>query len=347
VIANDSSANRLQALKLNLQNCGAIRQAVTCLPGEQFGFRFPNTFDLVLLDAPCSMEGLRATESHHLKPTTERERWQLSHRQQNLLTSAILAAKPGSQIVYSTCTLAPEEDELVLQAILDEFSGKVSIVHPALPTDINAPAMSVFGDVQFSPEMKQAFRLWPHQFHTAGFFAALLKKTKPFPETSTSHYPSPIPERNWNIVNTKDGSKINELLNALYGFYLDELLTEQQCGLWEHHGMIILVPNGIFEILKGITPLATGLPLGHLIPDGFLPSHEFVSRFHPKFIRGKHILPDRLRAAWMRGEDLRDVLLPFPLRSVVVMIDENGRYLGCCKVLADRAKNLLPKRVVL
>ncbi len=64
VLANDSSQGRIQALKVVLQHWGGTNAAVTRFPGEQFGAWFPNTFDRVLIDAPCSMQGLRTAESH-------------------------------------------------------------------------------------------------------------------------------------------------------------------------------------------------------------------------------------------------------------------------------------------
>ena len=67
VIANDSSRSRLTALRLVLQNWGAINKAISGLPGERFGELFPNIFDHVLLDAPCSMESLRSLDSHPMR----------------------------------------------------------------------------------------------------------------------------------------------------------------------------------------------------------------------------------------------------------------------------------------
>ena len=64
VIANDASRSRIPALRVVLKNWGAINQAVTCMQGEWFGSAYPDTFDAVLLDAPCSMQGLRVSTSH-------------------------------------------------------------------------------------------------------------------------------------------------------------------------------------------------------------------------------------------------------------------------------------------
>ena len=121
VIANDSNQTRIPALRTVLQNWSAANIVITKFPGEQLGKWFPQTFDLVLLDAPCSMEGLRATDAHPLRSISDRERLSLAHRQLSLLESAVRSAKMGGQVVYSTCTLAPEEDEMVLYRLLKKY----------------------------------------------------------------------------------------------------------------------------------------------------------------------------------------------------------------------------------
>jgi 16S rRNA (cytosine1407-C5)-methyltransferase len=67
LLANDSSQGRIPALRVVLQNWGSANQAITCFPGEKFGAWFPEAFDRILLDAPCSMQNLRSTESHPMR----------------------------------------------------------------------------------------------------------------------------------------------------------------------------------------------------------------------------------------------------------------------------------------
>jgi len=119
VIANDSSASRLSALRTVLQVWGSANHMITNFAGERLGDWFPQTFDRILLDAPCSMESLRVSASHPPRPITSDERSRLATRQLALLISAAKALKPGGELVYSTCTLAPEEDEAVVNALLD------------------------------------------------------------------------------------------------------------------------------------------------------------------------------------------------------------------------------------
>jgi 16S rRNA (cytosine1407-C5)-methyltransferase len=121
IVANDSSRSRITALQIVLEKWGVINQTITNIHGEHFGELFPEAFDLVLLDAPCSMEGLRTSASHSMRFISDKERQRLAQRQLKLLESALHTTRVDGQIVYSTCTLAPEEDESVLTALLEKY----------------------------------------------------------------------------------------------------------------------------------------------------------------------------------------------------------------------------------
>ncbi len=228
VIANDSSRGRIPALRTVLQTWGAINTAVTCLPGETFGGNFPNTFDAILLDAPCSMDGLRATDAHPLRPITDTERASLSRRQIALLSSALQAVRPGGQVVYSTCTLAPEEDEAVLDAILSMFPGQVQVDNLSGDTIITAPGLSFDGNHLYHPSVINAFRLWPHIYRTAGFFAARLRKTgeiiveKRHPQRISHSEITPT------FLSPSEDRFLFDLLQVQYGIDLPFLMAEYQ-----------------------------------------------------------------------------------------------------------------------
>ena len=176
ILANDSSSGRIAALRSNLQTWGSFSTALTSYPGERYGEWFPDTFDQVLLDAPCSGESLRTAERRKTRFVSQTERLQLQRRQIKLLESALQAVKPGGQVVYSTCTLAPEEDEAVLDALLDRYPQQIAIesVDRLLPTP--APGLTHDGHHAFHPDVSKAVRLWPQLYDTSGFFAALIRK---------------------------------------------------------------------------------------------------------------------------------------------------------------------------
>ncbi|MBI5565162.1 MAG: NOL1/NOP2/sun family putative RNA methylase, partial [Chloroflexi bacterium] len=174
LIANDSSSGRIAGLRSNLQSWGTLSSALTSYPGERFGEWWPDTFDYVLLDAPCSGESLRTAERRKTRFVSAKERLQLQQRQIKLLHSAFQAVKPGGQVVYATCTLAPEEDEAVIDALLRAYPHAATI--ESVSNLVTAPALSHDGDVDFHADVQHAVRLWPHLYDTSGFFAALIRK---------------------------------------------------------------------------------------------------------------------------------------------------------------------------
>lgn len=126
IIANDIDSNRIYRLKSVLANQGVTNTTTSRLPGQSLWTKYPEYFDKVLLDAPCSMEGKfdvadPKTYSHwslkKVKNLSKLQRW--------MLRSAVSASKIGGTIVYSTCTLSPEENEQVIYWILEKERGNV------------------------------------------------------------------------------------------------------------------------------------------------------------------------------------------------------------------------------
>ena len=151
IIANDNSRIRGYKLQANLKTQGVTNTSVIISAGQTLWQQYPEYFDRSLVDAPCSMEGTFVTS----KPKTY-EYWsvkaikELVQRQKWLLRSAVSATKPGGTIVYSTCTLEPEENEKIIEWILKKEQGKLEFVNQKT--------------------------MYPSEF-MEGFFIAKLKKT--------------------------------------------------------------------------------------------------------------------------------------------------------------------------
>jgi 16S rRNA (cytosine1407-C5)-methyltransferase len=344
VIANDSSPSRINALRLVLEQWGAGSPAVTRFPGESFGSWFPETFDRVLLDAPCSMQNLRSTESHPMRPISDKERSALAVRQVNLLESALQAVKIGGEVVYSTCTLAPEEDEAVLDALLQRFPSQVEIVDLSDQLPAPAPALVSDGSQQFHPSVTRAARLWPHRFGTSGFFAALLTKTDALPVVAAAPPVNPFERAGFELMDERETAGLSRRLLDLYGFDLKMLLDEQHWFLLKRGRSLLAAPLLYLHRFRDLPVQSLGLPLGDEAPDAFVPSHEWVARFAARFTHGRYQLPDEYLQAWLRGEDIR--ITPagnYVSGQVAVMHDSQGRLLGRGRLLSDRIKNLLPR----
>ena len=346
IVANDASRGRINALRIVLGNWGAINQAITCLPGEYFGTAYPERFDAVLLDAPCSMQGLRASESHKARSITLNEVETLAQRQTRLLESALQSVKVGGQVVYSTCTLTPQEDEGVLAALLKAFPGcfEIADVHRRLPKP--APGLSKTDERDFPPETQNAVRLWPHIFGTAGFFAAKLVKTGRLPAAPNSFRPNKSRAPKMLHLLPTEVSGIAHYLSSLYGFDFEAVMQDQDLQIVEIREQFYLISNRLAQDFQDLPWSSSGLLLGKSMPNYWQPSHEFVSRFGDQFSKCVMVLEDEYLPAWERGEDMRGYQAASNLRGEVLAVrDGSGRNLGRGKITPDRLKNMLPTRI--
>lgn len=173
LLANDPVYPRALELSRNLERLGAINAAVTCAEPAALAQRFPNYFDKILVDAPCSGEGMFKKEPAAL------ERWHpglpaaSARLQAEILLKAGEMLRPGGLLVYSTCTFNPVENEGVVEGFLrarPDFSLRPFSLHglPAAATGL--------------------MRLWPHQVPGEGHFIALLQKEAGGPESPARLY---------------------------------------------------------------------------------------------------------------------------------------------------------------
>lgn len=344
-IANDSSPDRIQALRIVLQNWGAANIAVTRFPGEKFGMWFPEMFDRVLLDAPCSMEGLRSTEAHPLRPISQKERLSLSRRQGSLLESALVSCKVGGQVVYSTCTLSPEEDEVVLDRLLNRYSStfRLDNISQILGKDVHA--LGEFQGKPFSNSVVNAARLWPYLFHTAGFFTARLTKLHAMDSPTL-----PLPEHNLSpqhlIALPRDAlEKLEKTLMNDYGFAVFDWLDDQHLTIYQHNQYLFAIPETFFQLLPRLPFQSLGMMVAEQVDRGYVISHEFAARFGDRFTNGYLVINESQTQAWLRGENLVMASAAGD-ENIVLLRTAQGQNLGRGKWNNGRIKNLLPHRVL-
>lgn len=347
IIANDASQGRIPALRSVLSTWGATSFAITQFPGESFGRWFPETFDFVLLDAPCSMENLRPTENHPLRDTTEDERMRLHARQVQLMTSGLSALKVGGQMVYATCSLAPEEDEAVIDAVMKTFPDSFIIEDVSAKFDFKTPGLTAFEGQNFSPELVKSLRLWPHLTGMSGFFCGLITKTMPLPLPAES--PPAREFRKTGLVKADPASKLHIHTHLMENFGIDifEISEGYHLEWFNRNEQFHLIPQTYLNKFSELPFAYIGIPLGSWNGAEFELSHPFISRFGHTFSRGKIIIKDELVNQWIAGRDIRYPKTDFPKQGQYLLVnDRSGRNLGLGKLLPKRLRNLLPRPMV-
>ena len=130
LIANDVQEKRIWSLITNLQRSGVMNEVVTRKVGQWFAGNMTERFDRVLCDAPCTAQGTVRKDTDSLDYCSMDNIGKMAKLQRELLESAVHACKVGGRIVYSTCTLTPEENEEVVLSILNKFSTQLVLVDP-------------------------------------------------------------------------------------------------------------------------------------------------------------------------------------------------------------------------
>jgi NOL1/NOP2/sun family putative RNA methylase len=169
VIANEPSLGRVAPLRSNCERLGVLNVAITRYDGRNFP-RGP--FDRVLVDAPCSSEGRERKGPGVLARSSFKKSLDLQTLQIGLLKNALRLVKPGGIVVYSTCTYAPEENELVVQTCLDVARlEKISI--PGLK---ECPGVTEWNGEPLDNNLMHCARYYPHLNDAGGFFVAKIIK---------------------------------------------------------------------------------------------------------------------------------------------------------------------------
>lgn len=197
LIANDIDYNRLSVLCYNLDRMGIINTMATNKDGAVFGQATPEYFDKILLDAPCSALGVLGNKNEVTLWWNYKKVNKMVHIQHQLLGSAIKALKVGGTMVYSTCTLTPQENEWIIDEALKEYP--IEILPIQLPDFLTThDGITHIFDRTVSKDLTKSKRLYPFENDAQGFFLCLLRKTdhvqsdKTFSKPNKKFFQQPI-----------------------------------------------------------------------------------------------------------------------------------------------------------
>lgn len=176
IAAVDAVKKRFYKLRDNLASQGADQVRTFLKDGRAVWKNRPEYFDRVLLDAPCSSEGrFHMSDPESFAYWSPRKIKEMAHKQKRLLYSAIQAVRPGGTVVYSTCSFAPEENEMIVDAQLRRFGDAVEVVPLGVETDEMILPHTQWASRSFDDQLAHARRILPG-YHTDGFFVCKLVK---------------------------------------------------------------------------------------------------------------------------------------------------------------------------
>ena len=241
LLCNEINPKRSKILSRNIERMGVANALVTNEHPQKLADTLPGFFDRVLIDAPCSGEGMFRKEEAAVTDWSQETVEMCARRQAEILTSGAALVRPGGRLVYSTCTFAPEENEMTISAFLQR--------HPEFSLEqVSAP--------WFTPAGQGQFRLWPHKLLGEGHFAAVLRKND---------------GEEGDVAPCK-----HQKLPKVWDAFAKEVGICLPAGGCINFGSTLFwAPEGMPDI-RGLKVLRPGLELGQEKKDRFEPAHALA-----------------------------------------------------------------------
>lgn len=323
ILANEFSASRVKVLHANISRCGISNVALTHFDGRVFGAAVPESFDAILLDAPCSGEGVVRKDPDALKNWSVASNLEIAATQRELIDSAFHALRPGGTLIYSTCTLNPDENESVCLWLKEQYPQAVEF----LPLD------ALFEGAKAALTPEGFLHVFPQIFDCEGFFVARLRKTAaidalPAPKFKVGNFPfAPLKGR--------ETAQITEAAQKV-GLHWDENLR-----LWQRDKEIWLFPVEIEPLIGKVRFSRIGMRLAEVHNKGYRWQHEAVIALAGS--DNTFALTHKEAEEWYRG---RDVYPEHTSPADEMIVTYQGFPLGLAKKVGSRLKNSYPRELV-
>ena len=277
LIANDIEASRARILSENIERFGLDNTIVTNVDPMRFTKQFQEAFDKIVLDAPCSGEGMFRKLEQAIDTWSEEKVLECAHIQKNLLKGAYDMLKQGGMVIYSTCTYSYEENEAMVHYAVDELGFELL---PLNKSNGLCPGV----------DLDEVVRCYPHHYRGEGHFIALLRKPGNSPRKQVRTIkPS---------VNLAD-------LKVLKAFYQENLNKKVPSYIIENNGHLYAVKKN-FPELKGIRVLRNGLYLGEVRKNRFIPSYSLALTLTKEDVKKSYDYPSESEEIkkYIHGETL-------------------------------------------
>ena len=321
LLANEFVAARAEILRQNLERMGVTNAVITNEDTANLAKALPGQFDRVLVDAPCSGEGMFRKEAVAAAQHSDALVAHCAELGAEILENAAALLAPGGVLVYSTCTFAPQEDEAQIAAFLAR--------HPEFTLcDLNACGFGRPGEENRAPgctDITRCRRIWPAD-GGEGHFMAKLKKS------SDAEAPAPVRVKPGKPAKTPP--EWLDFVKTTFPFLADRPLTT--AGDW----LLLPVPGSELLNLSKLRIVRGGVLAGSVLKKRFQPAHALFMAYGARCTNREELtLDDPRTAAWLRGEEINAATAQNGWCAVLV----DGFPLGGGKASGGRIKNHYPK----
>lgn len=334
LVSNEIHPARARILAQNVERMGIGNAVVTNEDSGRLKKYFPEFFDRIVVDAPCSGEGMFRKDEQAREEWSEENVRICADRQQEILDNAAEMLRPGGRLVYSTCTFSPEEDEDGIAYFLERHP-EFSIVE--IPAEEKLSGLSA-GRPEWSrgarPELAHTYRIWPHKAEGEGHYLALLEKREADAEDTGSGKRKKI--RTPKYWNDRTGLKV------LQEFVKDTCTDyqPQMDRLILFGDQIYLVPEEMPDF-AGMKVLRPGLHLGTLKKNRLEPSHALALFLRPDQVKCSISIgaDEQQTLDYLKGNTLSDT----EGRKGWILVCADGYSIGWAKASSGVLKNHYPK----
>lgn len=323
LVSNEIFKARAKVLAENLERWGARNTVITNESPEKLETQFSQFFDRILVDAPCSGEGMfrkdpAAVDYWHTDYSNE-----CANRQHHILDSAMKMMHPGSTLIYSTCTFAPEEDEQMISWLLNRYPQLTLVpIHKYAGMDDGRPEWA-----DGNPALTQAARLFPHHIQGEGHFIAKLVWTATEPVTPTLKRPYRSARLNKNQQ------------TDLNTFLQQTLPTYQPRDLVRFGDQLFDMPQGMPNLDK-MAIIRPGIQLGTFKKNRFEPSLGLALAVDPQQVQRQIEITQDQWHQYVHGDTLQ-IDCDLPKGWYLLTCQQHAISFG--KLTGKTIKNFYPK----
>ncbi len=321
LVSNEIIPSRCKILTGNIERLGLKNCITTCMDTGRLAEKFADCFDLVMVDAPCSGEGMFRKEEIAVSEWSEDNVKKCAARQKEILENAVKCLKDGGYIIYATCTFSLEENEMVVDSFLKEHPEFELVPVKAAVQECTADGIMFEGCE--CENISRARRFYPHLSKGEGQFAAVLKSTL---------------SADFTPLRKKDKKEKAEKVDPIVFDFLDDTLERYDKSAVKMCNGKPVYFSGDLDVEKGVA-FSCGVTIGEIKKNYFLPHHQFFMAMGKDFKRKIELDADSDETTrYLKGEEIDT---DCEKGWAVVTVD--GCSAGGVKATGGKGKNHYPK----